>query len=240
MPDHKVEGITPIIGANIKIERLGRTLLDISHIELGSPGVTSIIGHNGAGKSLLLKVLTGLVAPDRGVVTWNGRKPTKDDYHLLGYMKQNAVLLRRSAKANLEYPLLIRGMSKAEASLKADEALKEMGLEKISDSSARVLSGGERQRLSLARMLIGDPKIIILDEPTASLDPVSRASIETVVLALKKQHKPVILVTHDLGQAKRLSERIVFIDNGNILELSSSKDFFAKPANRIAQDFLQN
>ncbi len=87
--------ILPIRGENLRIERQGRLLLDVPEIEIGQPGITTLLGHNGAGKSLLLKTLTGLISPDSGSVTWGGKMPSRQDYRRLGYMKQNAVLLRR-------------------------------------------------------------------------------------------------------------------------------------------------
>ena len=108
----KTSTILPLEGSGLSVVRDGRVLLDVDHVKLGKQGVTCILGHNGAGKSLLLKVLSGLVKPDLGLVRWNGASIERADYKKFGYMKQNAVLLRRSAKANLEFPLLSFGWSK--------------------------------------------------------------------------------------------------------------------------------
>lgn len=235
---HNRERISPIIGKDIALARQGRTLVSAAEVEIGTPGVTAILGHNGAGKSLLLKVLTGLIKPDRGVVSWNGKAPSREGYQSLGYMKQNAVLLRRSARANLEYPLLTLGMEKTEAAKRADEALERAGLTHIADSSARVLSGGERQRLSLVRMLIVEPEIIILDEPTASLDPQSKAAIERIILHEKAAGKSITLVTHDVSQARRLSDDIIFLNQGVVQKRKTAKTFFSAHKDRVISDFL--
>lgn len=230
--------ILPIRGEGLRLARDGRTLLDVDEIEIGKPGVTTLLGHNGAGKSLLLKVLTGLVKPDAGHVTWGGRQPSRKRYRKLGYMKQNAVLLRRSARANLEYVFLLDGLHSAQAREMADEALREFGLEAIADTSARLLSGGEKQRLALARMLAVKPEVVILDEPTASLDPVSTKAIEDVILHLKEERFPVFLVTHDLRQARCLSDDIIFLDQARILAQQNAKAFFQKPGCPEAVRFL--
>jgi len=232
--------ISPIIGSNIKMTRQARVLLDVDHVELGTPGITSILGHNGAGKSLLLKILTGLVKPDQGSVLWNGAAPSRSNYSQLGYMKQNAVLLRRSAKANLEYVLQNSGLSKQEASQKALAALENAGLGAIANNSARVLSGGERQRLSLVRTLVVEPQVILLDEPTASLDPHSRAQIEQSILELKQAGKSVTLVTHDLAQASRLSDDILFLDQARILPRIASTEFFEASHDAAIRNFLSS
>lgn len=234
----KVSTILPLEGSGLSVARDGRVLLDVDHVKLGKQGVTCILGHNGAGKSLLLKVLSGLVKPDQGLIRWNGASVERADYKKLGYMKQNAVLLRRSAKANLEFPLLSFGWSKQDASTKADAALEKAGLTHITHSSARVLSGGERQRLSLARMLIVSPQIAILDEPTASLDPESTAAIEQTIKSLSVTGVPVILVTHNLNQARRLANNIIFLHQGKILSQQSSLSFFNNPECEEAKKFI--
>lgn len=234
----KPNSILPLEGRGLNVIRDGRVLLDVDHVELGKQGVTCILGHNGAGKSLLLKVLSGLVKPDEGLVHWNGISISRLDYKKLGYMKQNAVLLRRSAKANLEFPLLSFGWSKQDASARADAALEQAGLTHIAHSSARVLSGGERQRLSLARMLIVSPQIAILDEPTASLDPESTAAIEKTIRSLSAAGTPVILVTHNLNQARRLADNIIFLNQAKILAQQPSNGFFNEPECEEAKKFI--
>lgn len=234
----KAGSILPMRGENIRLKRNDRLLLDVGEIVLGTPGVTTILGHNGAGKSLLLKVLTGLLKADQGTVTWGGRPPQRVDYRRLGYMKQNAVLLRRSARANLEYAFALDGMDRAQARHEAERTLAEFSLEAIADTSARLLSGGEKQRLALARMLVGKPEIILLDEPTASLDPVSTGAIENVIEALKREGKPIVLVSHDLRQARKLSDEIVFLDRGRILAKQSTDSFFSEPPCAEASAFL--
>lgn len=237
-PGKSASDILPIRGENLRVVRDGRILLNIDEIQLGRPGITTILGHNGAGKSLLLKVLTGLVQPDTGIFHWAGRPLQRVDYRRLGYMKQNAVLLRRSAKANLEFVLKLSGHDGAGAGQKADMILEQFDLQRIRDTSARLLSGGEKQRLALARMLAGEPEILLLDEPTASLDPISTKAIESVIVELKKTGKPIVLVTHDLNQARRLSDDIIFLDQARMLAHQSASSFFSAPPCVEASDFL--
>lgn len=230
--------ILPIKGEKLALSREGRLLLDIPSVSFGAPGVTSIIGHNGAGKSLLLKVLTGLIKPDRGLISWNGKAPKRESYAKLGYMKQNAVMLRRSARANIEFSLKRMGVASSDLKSKAEAVLETAGLSHISHTSARLLSGGEKQRLSLARMLVSEPEIIFLDEPIASLDPVSAETIDQMILHLKSHGMPVILVTHDIDQAKRVSDKIIFLDKGQIKAQQSADEFFSNTENEDVRKFL--
>lgn len=230
--------ILPIRGEGIRMVRDGRLLLDVDEIEICKPGITTLLGHNGAGKSLLLKVLTGLVKPDAGKVTWGGMPPARERYARLGYMKQNAVLLRRSARANLEYVFRHGGKTAKKARDLADATLADFGLTAIADTSARLLSGGEKQRLALARMLAAQPDIVLLDEPTASLDPVSTKAIENVILRLKEDGHSIFLVTHDLRQARSLSDDIVFLNQARIFARQTANDFFNAPKGSEVTEFL--
>ncbi len=238
MPENQLQTILPVQGKGLKIIRNARVLVDIEDIELGRQGVTSVIGHNGAGKTLLLKLLTGLIRPDQGVVTWNGKAPWREGYAKLGYMKQNAVMLRRSAKANLEFVVRQAGLDHITGISRAKIALEKAGLSHIANTSARLLSGGEKQRLSLARVLIGEPEIVILDEPTAGLDPVSLRAIENTIADLRKKAIPVVLVTHDIAQARRLSDFVMFVDQGKILAHLPADEFFSIPPCIEADRFL--
>ena len=238
MPESEQRIILPIRGKGLKIIRGGRVLVDINDIELGRQGVTSVIGHNGAGKTFLLKLLTGLIRPDQGVVTWNDKTPWREGYAKLGYMKQNAVMLRRSAKANLEFVVRQAGLDHITGISRAKIALEKAGLSHIANTSARLLSGGEKQRLSLARVLISEPEIVILDEPTAGLDPASLRAIENTVMDLRKKKIPVVLVTHDIAQAKRLSDFVLFLDQGKVLAHLPADEFFSNPPCAEADHYL--
>lgn len=230
--------ILPITGKGLWLVRAGRVLIEIDELHFGTPGVTVIIGHNGSGKSLLLKLMTGLIAPDSGEVLWNDQPPQRPDYHRLGYMKQNPVLLRRSVSANLEFAFRQSGLSKSKAHVEARSLLAEADLSHLAETSARALSGGERQHVSLLRMLAANPEITVLDEPTSSLDPAATKQIEKLILELKQKGQAILLVTHDLGQAKRLADHVLFVQNGIVVERGHAKAFFNKPKSTAARAFI--
>ncbi len=216
----------------------GRMLVD--HIDLAlRPGiVTVILGPNGAGKSLLLRLMHGLLTPASGEILMPGAGTTAQTRRGQAMVFQAPVLLHRSAKANIAYALKLRGVSRAERNARAITALEQAGLAHLADSPARRLSGGEQQRLALARALALEPKILFLDEPTASLDPASAKAIEGVIGDTHARGVKVVLVTHDVGQAKRLAGEVVFLNRGKVTEISPAKSFFKRPESVSARQFL--
>jgi tungstate transport system ATP-binding protein len=194
-----------------------------------------VMGPNGAGKSLLLRLLHGLLTPSSGQVLWHGR-PLDDDLRRRQAMVfQRPVLLRRSVAANIRFVLKLRGLAAPE---RTAEILHEVGLGKQAGQPARLLSGGEQQRLSLARALALEPEVLLLDEPTASLDPASTAAIETIVQGAHRRGTKVIFVTHDIGQARRLADDVVFLNRGRLLEHTPAPQFFGNPVSQPARDYL--
>jgi tungstate transport system ATP-binding protein len=197
------------------------------------PGLrTVVLGPNGAGKSVLLRTLHGLVAPTSGTVSW--RKPVRQ-----AMVFQRPVMLRRSALANIRYALAVNGVAEPERTKQASSALARVGLADIAARPARVLSGGEQQRLALARAWALEPEILFLDEPTASLDPGATAEIERVIASIAAGGTRIVMTTHNLGQARRLADEIVFIHAGKAVERTASDRFFEQPASNEARLFLQ-
>ena len=192
----------------------GKPVLDDIDMTLGSQGVTAIMGANGAGKSVLIRILHGLLKPTGGTVTWGGRTLTRDMRRSQAFVPQSPVLLRRSVAANLKFALALRRRHDIGARLDALLALADLANK--ADQPARTLSGGEQQRLALARALATDPKVLFLDEPTASLDPANTLAIETVIKRVSNEGTRVLLVSHDLGQGKRLADDVVFLHRGRI------------------------
>jgi len=218
------------------VYRIGDTIL-VDGIDLRIPRgtLTVVMGPNGAGKSLLLRLLHGLLTPTSGEVLWGGR-PLDDDLRKRQAMVfQRSVLLRRSVAANVRFVLKLRGMATPERTM---EILHQVGLAAQAEQPARLLSGGEQQRLSLARALALRPQVLFLDEPTASLDPASTASIEAIVATAHEQGTKVIFVTHDLGQARRLADDIVFLNRGRLAEHTPAERFFEAPVSQAARDYL--
>lgn len=197
------------------------------------PGVrTVVLGPNGAGKSVLLRTLHGLIAPTSGTVSWH--RPTRQ-----AMVFQRPVMLRRSALANIRYALAVNGMAEPQRTQVASSALARVGLDRIAYRPARVLSGGEQQRLALARAWALKPEILFLDEPTASLDPGATAEIERVIASIAAEGTRIVMTTHNLGQARRLADEIVFIHAGRVAERTAADRFFDLPASSEATLFLQ-
>lgn len=231
-------GLTLLEVRGVTFEAEGRTLVD--HIDLAlRPGIlTVLLGPNGAGKSLLLRLMHGLLAPDSGEIHMPGAGAIRRTRRDQAMVFQAPVLLRRSAKANITHALKLRGVSRARRNARAKTALEEAGLAHLADSPARRLSGGEQQRLALARALALEPKILFLDEPTASLDPASTKAIEGVIGDTHDRGVKVVLVTHDVGQARRLAGEVVFLNRGKVTEISPAKTFFKRPKSVSARQFL--
>ena len=230
--------ILPITGSDLFVRRKGRVLLDVKSISIGGQGITVLVGPNGAGKSLLLNVLAGLKKPDKGTVLWNGDPLARARYCRFGMVLQSAVLLRRSALANIEYALEAVGHARSESTRRAQTALTEAGLAKLAMASARVMSGGERQRLALARTLATQPDVLFLDEATSSLDPASVLAIEDMVKSASDQGMRIVLIAHDLAQARRIADQVMFMHNGQIVEAASTAQFFDSPHSEEAAAFV--
>jgi tungstate transport system ATP-binding protein len=152
---------------------------------------------------------------------------------------QRPVLLRRSVFANVTYALALRGTRGPARKARADAALERFGLASLAGRSARVLSGGEQQRLALARAWAVEPEVLFLDEPTASLDPAATRAVEEALAAFRDAGTKIVMTTHDLGQARRLADEIVFLHRGRVIERSPAKTFFDAPASAEGRAFLK-
>ena len=199
---------------------------------------TVVLGPNGAGKSVFLRLCHGLLTPTAGAVVWHSPElPGAPRRQAMVF--QRPVLLRRSALGNVRYALKVGGIPAREQEDRAYEALCKVGLEGHADRPARVMSGGEQQRLALARVWALRPEILFLDEPTASLDPGATHEIESVILALHAAGTKIVMVTHNLGQARRLADEILFLYQGRLLERRPADQFLKEPASAEAARFLE-
>ena len=230
--------LLPLELRHLSLETGGRRLIDRVDLKVQDRGITVILGPNGAGKSLLLRLMHGLIEPSEGFILW-GNAPMDDEIRRRQAMVfQKPVLLRRSAAANVAYALGLRGIARSERATQALQALELAGLEHHAFTPARVLSGGEQQRLCLARALSLDPEVLFLDEPTASLDPASTLVIERLLIDAKHRGIKVIVVTHDVGQARRLAHDIIFMHPGRLIEHQSARRFFERPVSDTARAFI--
>src|SRR5512134_1217681 len=197
-------------------------------LEIEAGPSTVILGANGAGKSVLMRLMHGLLAPTSGRIAWNspGRQ---------AMVFQRPVMLRRSVLANVVYALNVAGQ-RADGAM---EALREVGLAHLAHKPARVLSGGEQQRLALARAWALHPEVLFLDEPTASLDPSATREIETVIRAFDAAGTKIVMATHNLGQARRLGDEVIYLHQGRVVERASADQFFSQPATAEAAAFIR-
>lgn len=228
----------PVELKGLAYETGGKRVIDNIDVTFEAPGITVIMGPNGAGKSILLRLMHGLIAPTDGQILWAGRRMDRVLARRQAMVFQRPVLLRRTAAANVSHALALRGLGRSERAARVDEALKLAGLERHASTPARVLSGGEQQRLCLARALSLEPEVLFLDEPTASLDPASTLAIERLLLDAQRAGIKVILVTHDVGQARRLAYDVVFLHHGRVIEHLDTESFFEDPHSDDVRAFL--
>jgi len=196
-----------------------------------------LMGPNGAGKSLTLRLCHGLERPSEGRVTWQGGEAATARRHQ-AMVFQRPILLRRSAQANIDYALDVRGVPAAERPERVRAALEGVGLQGIAARPARVLSGGERQLLALARAASLRPEMLFLDEPTASLAPAAAKRVEAAIRQIHRDGATLLMTTHDLGQARRLADEILFLHEGRLVEHGPAADFFAAPRSPEAQAYI--
>jgi tungstate transport system ATP-binding protein len=230
--------ILPLRLTGVTYRVRGETLIDNISADLPADGRCVILGPNGAGKSLLLRLCHGLLRPSAGRIEWaagNSERVRRGQSMVF----QNPVLLRRSTAGNIRYPLGLHGVPRAERQAAVDQALARAGLTEVAGRPARVLSGGEQQRLAIARAWVTRPEVLFLDEPTSNLDPAATRAIEDMILAVAQTGTKIIMTTHDLGQARRLADEILFLHRGRLLERTPAADFFAAPQTAEAATFLK-
>ena len=224
---------------NLVFEGRGHRAIDGVSLELAA-GRTAILGANGAGKSVLLRLMHGLLAPSGGTVQWTpveGRAPR------LAMVFQKPVLLRRSALDNVIYGLKLSPAHRHESTQRLREralaALERVGLAPLADRPGRVLSGGEQQRVALARAWALEPDVLLLDEPTASLDPAAMRAVEAIILGIAAGGTSIVMTTHHRGLARRFADSVVFLDAGHVAEHTPVDEFFTRPRSGGGQAYLE-
>jgi tungstate transport system ATP-binding protein len=213
-------------------------IIDDVSFELSAGTRSVILGPNGAGKSVLMRLCHGLLTPTAGAIRWLGIHPG-DTRRRQAMVFQRPVMLRRSALANVTYALKLAYVPRGEREARALAALERVGLAAIAARPARVLSGGEQQRLALARAWALEPEVLFLDEPTASLDPGASRAVEEIIDAIHRGGTKIVMTTHNLGQARRLADEILFLDRGRLVERAPADRFFDAPASREATAFIR-
>lgn len=231
--------VVPLLAARgLGFSAGGQRLIRNIDLEIRSGSRTVIMGANGTGKSLLLRLLHGLIPPTEGRVEWCGRPLDTAARNEQAMVFQRPVMMRRSVAANLRFALSARGIRGAERAAREAEAIASARLEHLVNRPARVLSGGEQQRLAVARALACAPRLLFLDEPTASLDPASTHAIEQIIDHAHADGVTIVLVTHDAGQARRMGQDLVFLDAGQIVETGPVAQVLDGPDSAAAQAWL--
>jgi tungstate transport system ATP-binding protein len=226
----------PVLLETVSVSAGAVALIDGVSLQIAPGAPTVLIGPNGAGKTTLLRVVMGLVAPTHGRITWAGRERVPPDRRALVF--QRPAMLRRSAAANIRYALAAAAAPRAARAGRVAELMALVGLAGYERRPARRLSGGEQQRLALARALARDPDLLLLDEPTASLDPAATKAIEDIVSSVAARGVKVVMSTHDLGQAKRIGGEVALLHRGRLIEHANAADFFERPRTDEARRFV--
>jgi tungstate transport system ATP-binding protein len=229
--------ILPLHAQGLGFTAYGQSLLDDVSFVLPQGGISMILGANGSGKTLLLRMCHGLLEPTKGGVRWAGSGKNERLRHAMVFQKP--VMLRRPALANVTHALRAAGHSRTEAARLGHEALARFGLGALASRPARLLSGGEQQRLAIARAAALKPDVLFLDEPSSQLDPGATRQIEEMLRTLEADGVTLLMATHDLGQARRLAKRVLFLHRGRLVEDAVAAGFFASPATLEARTFMK-
>jgi tungstate transport system ATP-binding protein len=214
---------------NISITSNGRTILNIPHAIIPVDRRIALIGPNGAGKTTLLKLIDGLIEPDTGSIHYSFANKTALVLH-------HTPMIKASARANID---LIKDVDPSITNQEVDRVLSTVGLNHLANSPAHKLSAGERQKLCLARAILLKPNLVLLDEPTANLDPHATEQVEQIIQEFTNHGSELIFSSHQLGQVRRLAEYIIFIDQGEIKEKGPVGPFFSNPQTSAAKRYLQ-
>jgi len=225
---------------NLKKNYQGQCVLDIDNLTIDKGSFIGIIGSNGAGKSTLIKIIAGLTDASSGFINYDDEKKSSRIQQNMTLVFQKPYLLRTTVFNNIAYPLTIRKIKREEIIKRVNEVMKSMDIEYLQNQKAWTLSGGEAQKVALARATVSKPSILLLDEPTANIDPSSVLVMEKNIEKFHKENNStVIIITHNLQQSKRLCSEVAYMNKGKIIESGKVKDVFSKPSNLLTKKFIE-
>jgi tungstate transport system ATP-binding protein len=229
---------------NVSKEYGNRRVLQVDHLRIRRGEVFALVGPSGAGKSTLLRLLNFLEPPSAGRIRFLDVEFSATESMPLHYRRrvttvfQRPILLNRSVHANVSYGLSLRGLR--DSASRIERALEQVGLRALARQRARILSGGEAQRVALARAIVLRPDVLLLDEPTANLDPYNVGLIEEIVTNLnREQGTTLVLVTHNVFQAKRLAHRVALMLDSQVVEVAGVESFFESPQDPRTAAFVR-
>ena len=228
----------PLVLEDVSFVAGGRAIIDRVSCTFAAGPRTVILGPNGSGKSVLMRLCHGLLTPTSGRVAWGGSRDERRP-RAQAMVFQRPVMLRRSALGNVTYGLKLAAISRAAREARAREVLDAVGLTPVAGRPARVLSGGEQQKLALARAWALAPEVLFLDEPTANLDPGATREVERIVDEIHASGTKIVMTTHNLGQARRLADEILFMSGGRLVDHAPVERFFAEPSTAEAAAFIK-
>jgi tungstate transport system ATP-binding protein len=211
-----------------------KRVLDLEEVIIEKGTRTAVIGPNGAGKSTLLNIVSRIDSASEGGVFYESEDP-----RLVTQVFQQPYMLRTSVERNIQYPLRLRNWPEDRMKQRSDELMEELGLLDLRNQKAWKLSGGETQKVALARALSFQPSLLLLDEPTANIDPATTAEIEEMLLKINQEEGTTILfVTHNLAQARRVCNRLLFLDKGKLVESGDCQSILQNPAEEKTRRFI--
>ncbi len=225
----------------VDIKKCYRNLTALNSISLEVQGskIIVLLGVNGAGKTTLMRIMSGLENADSGQLLFNNQSiDCKSLRRVSTLVFQKSAMFSTNVYDNLAYGLRIRKVPKDQIKQKVAEALQAVRLSGFEKRRAKKTSGGEQQRLALARAFLLEPHVLLLDEPTANLDPNSASIIERAIVDRKNSERIIVMATHNLTQARRIADEIVHIYNGNIVEVAKTEDFFDNPKSEVSRKFV--
>ncbi|MEM2906336.1 MAG: ABC transporter ATP-binding protein [Candidatus Bathyarchaeia archaeon] len=204
-------------------------------LEVHKGEALALVGPSGSGKTTLLRVLAGLQSPTSGAVFVEGRREDAAGLRQIASMVfQRTVMFNTSVYENVAFGLRVKRIREEQAREEVSEALEKVGLRGFEKRKARRLSGGEQQRVSIARALAVKPAVLLLDEPTANLDPANASLIERIILGLRADGQTVVLATHRLDQAERLADRVAILNGGRLVQVGDARGLFRRPSGFLA------
>jgi len=223
-----------------------REVLRVDRLELNKGLIYGIIGPSGAGKSTLLRIINLLTPPSNGTYYFHGQPISNNSRELInlqrkmGLVFQKTLLFSDSVWNNVAYGLKARGYSREDTNERVGRLLDQVGLKDLAKRRADTLSGGEAQRVAIARSVAFDPELLLLDEPTANLDPYNIELIEEMIATLNRDKDiTVVIVTHNVFQARRIADQVIFIDKGKIVEMGSAEKIFTNPENEKTRLYVE-
>ena len=231
-----VASILPLQIKAISLRRGGRVILGPISWDLAGKGITVLMGPNGSGKTSFLRAMHGLERINQGSLHWSAALKAVRERQ--SFVFQTPILMRRSVLDCIAYPLLLDKIPRTEARRRAAEAAARVGLGALLDQPAQVISGGEKQKLALARALVRGPELLFLDEPCANLDGRSTREIEAILCDARDAGTRIVMSTHNLGQARRLADDILFLYNGQLVEAGPKTTLLEAPATSEMAAFI--